>query len=577
MSLSSALSQTISSFAYISNQLSVSSDNISNANTPGYTRKTYEANYQNNDGLTTATSGTIVGEVNQYLTQSLNVESSQTQRDQVVSSYLSNYSDSYGSTDASAQTISSSLDTLSSSLQTLSSNGTGSAADSSVVSNALTFANLLNTQSISVQRLRQQADGDIASSVTAINTSLDALSSLNTQISKAESIGASTADLIDKRSNELGNLSKQIGNSYYLDTSGNLHVYTTGGQELLGGNGPNKLTYTPAPAVSTNTIFAPISVNGHDIGPSVTTGKLGGLLQLRDTTLVAEESRLDNLAATTASTLNAVINQGAPLPPRNSLTSANTVSAADSFSATGSVRIAVTDNSGAVQSYADIDLSVDATVGDVINSINTAPGLNVTASINSLGQLQLTSNNINDGVSINELNSSVGSGSQGFSNYFGLNNLFDGNTASTLKVSNYLASSNSSLAIGKLSSTTPLAVGSVAIASGDTSVTDALVSTLGTNQTFVAAGGLGIQSSTLSNYAGTIISSAAAQAKSASDAANTSQASYTNLSTTLSNETGVNVDNETINSTILQNAYDANASLLKTIQSLFTSLLQAVQ
>ena len=76
-------------------------------------------------------------------------------------------------------------------------------------------------------------------------------------------------------------------------------------------------------------------------------------------------------------------NQGTSLPPPSTLTGTTAVTASTALSATGTVRIAVTDQSGNLASYRDLDLSGYATVGDLVSAINGISGLS--ASIDATG------------------------------------------------------------------------------------------------------------------------------------------------------------------------------------------------
>ena len=105
-------------------------------------------------------------------------------------------------------------------------------------------------------------------------------------------------------------------------------------------------------------------MNGVDITSQITSGKIGALITLRDQTLPAAQSQLDELAQQLNSSLNAVSNQGTSVPPPTSLTGTATVSSTTIVArATGTVRIAVADKSGNLVSYQDLDLSAYSTVG----------------------------------------------------------------------------------------------------------------------------------------------------------------------------------------------------------------------
>ncbi len=574
MSLSVAFTTAQSALQVIENRISVTSSNISNASTAGYTRESYTASYVNAAGGTTAISSAVQGTIDRMLTKSLIASSSDAQAKSVISDYLESYDTSLGGTNSSDTTLSSSLDGLLTALSTLGTDSSSSNKDT-LVTAAEQLASQLNNLSSSVQSGRLQASEDISTSVDTINSTLDALAKLNDEIVKAEPGDAATASLEDQRTTALQTLSQQIGVQYYIDSSNALHVYTDSGSMLLGSTA-HHLSYTATSNVSSQTVypggFSAITLDGQDITPSTTNGALGALIQLRDTTLPNEQAKLDAFSNTLTTTANSILNQGASMPARSTLTSDATVDATDAFSATGSVRIATTDSSGVIQGVADIDLSSCSTVGDVVNAINSAGISGVSASIDSTGHLEISGGGM--GVSINEMDSMIGTASQGFSDYFGLNDLFTGtHGASDIAVSSYLVSNSDYLATGSLSSTA--AIGESGLSTGDTSISSALSDALSGNLSFTAAGGFAAQSNSLSSYAATIISSVATAANDASNASDTSSGILSGLQTKLSNETGVDINTETANATILQNYYSANAQLLSVLRQMFSTLMNA--
>ena len=98
------------------------------------------------------------------------------------------------------------------------------------------------------------------------------------------------------------------------------------------------------------------------------------------------------------------------MPPPRRLTGTTTVSSSTALKATGTVRLAVSDQSGNLVSYGDLDLSNYSTIGDLVSAINGISGLS--ASINANGNVVITSSSGN-GIAINEMTSSVGANGTG--------------------------------------------------------------------------------------------------------------------------------------------------------------------
>ena len=431
--------------------------------------------------------------------------------------------------------------------------------------------------------LSRIASNGISNSIATINTNLQTIATLNKQISVASLTGGSAADLEDQRNNALQAVSQQMGINYFVDSNNEAQVYSDTGAQLVGSIGAATLAYAAPGSIGANSAYpgagiAPITLNGADITASLKTGTLGALVALRDTTLPNEQAKLDGLANVLATTVNTALNQGTAAPPLSTLTGTTTVTAATSLAgSTGNLRLAVTDSSGIVQSYTDLNMSSYATVGALVTALNGLTG--VSASISASGYLTVNATAAGTAVSLNPLTSSVGGTSA--TQFFGFNNLFVNNSAATLGASNIqvnssLLANSSGLATATLNASGTLAVGDHGVSNGDASTTTALVNALNSAQNFAAAGNFASQTATLSNYAGAIIAGMATQASAAKASATTETATYTYLSNNLSNETGVNIDEETANLTTLQTNYQANAQLISTIKQLFNSLLQAV-
>jgi len=101
-----------------------------------------------------------------------------------------------------------------------------------------------------------------------------------------------------------------------------------------------------------------------------------------------------------------------------------------------------------------------------------------------------------------------------------------------------------------------------------------LADEIGATQSFDPSAGLGASAS-LAGYANASVSWLQAQNQRASDASSYQSALVTQASAALSNATGVNLDAEMTNMLNLENAYASTAKLLTTVNSMFSSLLQA--
>lgn len=559
--------------------MAVASSNVANADTAGYTRKTANVTtYDTAVGSTAVQTASISSAVNNALLKTMIGAQSDLGFADVRNSYLDQLQSSLGSTDSDG-TLAAAIDDLSDVTSTLATSPESESAKSAVVSNLETVASELRTASSTVQDLRDQADEDIATTVDRINGTLTTIDDLNDRIAKAKGLGQDTTDLEDQRAEALKTLSEDIPITYQTDSNGKVRVSTSSGQALVDSS-VHTLSYTPAASVSASTTYASggfqgIMLDGEDITGSVKSGTLGGLIQLRDTDLPAQQAALDELATTLMDQLNSVANDGTAAPPPNSLTGTTTVSGSDAFSGTGTLRVAVTDSDGNAVEVLDLDLSAYSTVDDVVAAIDGMA--NLSASVAADGTLTIQADNAGYGVALGGDDDAVGAAGESFSAAFGLNDLLTGTGASDIKVSPALAADTSRLPTATLSTTAGLTVGDNAVASGDGTTAQALKAAFSATVSFDAAGTLSARSATLSGYAGAVVQAAATAADTAASAYDDQELYTESLASTFASQSGVNVDEETAAISQLQTAYEAAAAVFKVVREMFDTALDMVQ
>jgi len=584
MSLNTAIGSAVSSLLAIERQMAVASANIANATVNGYTSKSANLETQVSGGVGGGVDvSSITSSVNQYLLRDIVSSNSSSSADSTTSDYFTSLQSLLGevSSSDSGNDLSSLVSNLANSLQNLQSTPDDASLKTQVVSDLDSLTSALRSTSNGVQGLRTQADQEIGDKVTEVNTSLDTISDMNQQIATAKARGQPTADLEDQRNTALLSISGDMNVSYYTDGNDQMHVFTGGNQPLVDNTVVNHLSHSSAASISDSVSYTGTSsggisgifVAGVDVTSQIKSGSMGALIDMRDDTLPKAQAELNNLASGLSSALNTVSNQGSAVPPPSTLTGAATVAATDPMTAASgtTLRVALTDSSGAITSYQDIDLSSATTVQDVLNSLNGISG--VSASITN-GHLVI-SNSSGGGVAVSTLSGSVGG--MDVSSYFGLNDLVSGgSSAQTISLSTELQSSSSLLPTGALSQAATLTVGDKAIGASDASTVTSLYNALTDSQSFSAAGWLGGSSTSLSKYAGDLISDIATRASDAGTTADSSTATLSSLQSSFDNQSGVNVDEQQAILTQLQDFYAASAKVISTADAMFTALLNAV-
>lgn len=589
MSLNIARSIAFSGLSATSVQISVTSSNISNADTTGYTAKTASQSSSVTNGVGTGvTVSGITSTVDKLLLKSLIGATSDLGSADTTNTYLTSLEKLYGSTSSTdgsstGTSLANSIASLESALSSLASTPSSASLQSNVISALDDVASQLRETSSGIQKLRSDADQDISSSIDDVNSNLQEIADLNAAIKQTAAAGQSTADLEDQRNTALQDIASKMNISYFTASNGDLQIYTTSGQALVDSSA-HTISYTAAASVTASTTYAAgssssgfsaIEVNGVDITSQVSGGDIGALVTLRDKTLPAAQSQLDQLAQQLGSAMNGISNGASAVPAPTSLTGTTAVTSSTALSATGTVRIAATDQSGNLVSYGDLDLSSYATVGDLVTAINGISGLS--ASVDSDGHLSITATGSGNGVAVNEMTSAVGSSGDGFSDYFGLNDLVTGTGASDIAVNSKILTGTSELQLATLDSSSSLTVGSTVLSSGSATVVNAFYDALTESRTFSSTGGLAATTGSLADYASTIVSDVASKSSQASTNYTAKETAQSTYADSLSSQSGVNLDEESAKLSTLQNKYSAASALIEAINSMYSALLSAVQ
>lgn len=582
MSLRVAMNAATSSLLTVQTQMSVTAQNIANADTEGYSRKTATLSATSSAGYGTGvTVSSISSSADASLIKSAMAAASQLGATSQVASYMDSLDSIMGTIDTDGTTgssLTSALSELEEALSSLANTPESETLANQLVATLDDLTAQLRSTSSQIQDLRQQADSDIGAAVDSVNSALHTIDDLNDQIVEAKARGQDTSDLEDQRTTALEAVAEQMEVTYFTDSTGAMQIYTDGGTALLTST-VHELSFDTAGSVSASATYpgtlSGITVDGVDITSQIDSGSIGGLLQVRDEDLVAVQDELDQLANTLIDSLNAIYNTGTATPPPNSLTGTSAVVGSDALAASGSVRIALLDSDGTVSSTTDFDLSSYATVDDLVADIDAISG--VSASLDSEGHLVISADDSSQGIGINEMDSAVGANGDGMSSYFGLNDLLQGSGASDIAVSDALSADSSRLAIGTLSSSSTLAAGDIGIAEGDNSLVEALADALSEDTSFDAAGNLSATSLSFSGYASSILSDVSSSVDAATSNLSSAETRYSTLANAIASVSGVNLDEETAIMSQLENAYSIASALLETLNNMFDDLLSAVR
>jgi flagellar hook-associated protein 1 FlgK len=452
VSINSILSSAMSALQANTAALRVVSNNVSNINTQGYARRTVEFQTTAAAGQLTGVSASDVQRVtDQFLqaeTLSANAASSQYGAQNDIYTQLNGMLGQPGD----GTSLGSQLDNVFSSLSSASSAPNSSANQQGVLSALQNLASTISTTSTNLRTLQTQVDQQVSSSISTVNSTIQSIYNLNQQIQTATLAGSDASGLLDQRDEAVQNLSALIGVKTTTQSNGQMTVMTQDGTTLVGD------TYAQLSYAGGGTdgnygqiMMSNMTGNGQPIGQPqeldshLGSGSLAGLVDMRDNQLPSLMTELGNFAQQTALAFNAQSNANSSVPPPTSMDGRDTgLLSTDSLGFTGNTTIAIADSTGKLVSRVDVDfdtgtISVDGvpsgstgtTVGSFVSALNSALGSNGSASFTD-GQLSISGTGSN-GVVVQDTTTPASSrGGVGFSQFFGLNDLFQSATPSIL-------------------------------------------------------------------------------------------------------------------------------------------------
>jgi len=152
-----------------------------------------------------------------------------------------------------------------------------------------------------IQQVQTSQDHAIRDSVAAINSIATQIAQLNGTIREAQAARSEEEfTLRDSRQQLVEQLSSLIDLSYYETESGSYTVTTRQGGALV----CEDQSYALEVTASSSGAFQGVTLDGTEITDSLDSGKLGGLIDLRDSKIAGYLTTIDELAATVISRVN---------------------------------------------------------------------------------------------------------------------------------------------------------------------------------------------------------------------------------------------------------------------------------
>jgi len=291
--------------------LSVTSNNIANANTPGYSRE--EAIFENaptvTEGDITYGQGVTLAQVQGIRDNvvELGVQQGLAQQGQ-VNSYLSSMNQVQSLfNEAQGAGLQTPLSNFFEAFQNLSTDPTDTSLRQAVISAGQTLASAFNQASNGLGQVQSGLNQAIPQSVSQINQLTGQIAQLNSQVESAQNNGADPSQLIDQRNNLIEQLSGLVSVNNISASDGTVTLTTGNGALLVAGQQSYALT-TGTGASGNVDVFS----QGTDITSTLTGGSLGGYIEARDGSngVLAAEQNLDQLAYSVGTAVNTQQEQG---------------------------------------------------------------------------------------------------------------------------------------------------------------------------------------------------------------------------------------------------------------------------
>lgn len=298
-------------------QLSITGHNISNVNTPGYSRQdasqaTREPQFS---GAGYVGSGTTLVEIRRTYSEFL---TSQLRSSTSLSSDVESYKAQIDQLDSllagSTTGITPSLQKFFSALQTAAEDPANIPARQLVLAEAEGLARRFNTVSDRLTEQNNFTNKQMSAVTDQINRLAGSIGSLNDAIATASANGKQPNDLLDKRDEAVRQLSTYIGISVTPQDDNSFNISVGSGQPLVVGKTVSQLKVVSGQSDPNRHEIRFVSGGSEQgITSQITGGELGGLIRYRNEVLDSTMNSLGRLALAVSDQVNTQLGQGLDL------------------------------------------------------------------------------------------------------------------------------------------------------------------------------------------------------------------------------------------------------------------------
>lgn len=467
--------------------------------------------------------------------------------------------------------LSSELNTFFAAFSEFANNPAATETRATVVEAGVTLASFMRALRSDLTRVQRGIDQQLGSAVTRADEILQEIASINRAVVTSESGRTQYNDLRDRRDQLLVELSQLIEVNTVEQPNGSVDVFVGSTPIVLAGE--SRGVYFDQ-ETRDGELVVTVRVRADDEKLRITSGRIGGLLELRDGSVKQTADELDRLASGLIFEVNRLHSSGRASSPLRDILGAQRVPLADQTLAfndpanatlaalpfgpvNGSFTVVVRDGSGVeVRSVIEVDLDgIDATgaqgfgddtsLDDLRAMLNAIPNLN--AEITPAGQLRVFTD---AGFDVNFENDT-----SGILATLGMNTYFVGTDAGDIAVRSDLVA-EPLLLVGGLSD--------------GTNETALAIATL-RERPVASLGGLTLEDAWLKTVERVGVETAGAKTR-----ANATRLVRENLEAQRAGISGVSADEETLNLIQFQRQYQAAARFINIVDEMLQTLLSIV-
>jgi len=307
--MSDILSTSVSGLLAFQRALDITSNNISNVATPGYSVQ--NVNFTPQPGQATA-----IG----YIGSGVTIESITRSYDELLAGQVRSSQSGYSSFNTyatqasqidnmlsdSSTGLTASLQAFVNALQTVANTPSSTAQRQGLLSQAQGLAQQLQNYNSQLGSYGAGIESQISAAATQINTLSSGIATLNGQIAAGlASTGQTPNSLMDQRDQMIDQLSQYVKVSTATQADGSMNVYIGSGQPLVIGSTSQTLTAFQDPYNATQHDIGIVSGNTTaDVTSEISGGSLGGLLAVRSQVLQPVQNTLGKFSVGLATLVN---------------------------------------------------------------------------------------------------------------------------------------------------------------------------------------------------------------------------------------------------------------------------------